>query len=131
MASTAELARAYDQYVSALWRGDAAAAPFGAWLRTHWRDGPVPQPAAPPIAISPCGGGGRGICWYETETTIFGCIPGADGYYAVPLNAVLPPADVLLSARYRDESLAVAPASPDRRELSESVVAGDRPTRPR
>ena len=90
MASAAELARAYDAYVSALWRGDANVAPFGVWLGECWRAEPMPQPAAPPAVISPCGGGGRGIQWHDSPAVVIGYVPGGDGCYVVPSDAVAP-----------------------------------------
>lgn len=87
MVSAVELARVYDAHVSALWRDYEAPASFGAWLLTHWHAGSVPLPATSPAAISPCGGGGRGIHWFDTPTAVLGCVPGADGCYLVPPDA--------------------------------------------
>lgn len=128
MASAAEIARAYDAYVSALWRGDADVAPFGVWLGACWRAGPAPMPAAPPAAISPCGGGGRGITWHDTPAAVLGCVPGADGRYVVPPEAVPPmlspaPDDLLVNLRHGEDPTVTAPASSCTIDVREAVVA--------
>ena len=133
MAAAAELARAYDAYISALWRGDADAARFATWLAAYWRAGPAPVPAAPPVAISHCGGGGRGIHWHDTPTAVLGCVPGAGGCYLVPPDAAPPPpgpahTDVLVSVRHRAGPPAVPPGSPLAHDVCERVMAA-RPTR--
>lgn len=87
----AQFARLYDRYLAALWRGDNVAA-FGAWLDAHWAPAEQPEPATPPAAMSPLGGGGRGIRWYETATGIVGYVPGfARACYRIPAT-VTPPA---------------------------------------
>lgn len=133
MATAVELARAYDAYVSALWRGDADVASFSTWLAALWCADPVPLLAAPPAAISPCGGGGRGIQWHDTPTGVLGCVPGIEGCYAVPPNAVppslrSPSIDVLISDRHQAVTGAVAAGYSPPRDMNEAVVTA-RPVR--
>ncbi len=132
MVSAAELARAYDAYVSALWRGDADPARFATWLSVHWHTGPVPLPITPPAEISPCGGGGHGIHWHDTPMGVLGCVPGVDGCYFVPPDATPPnlgalPTDVLLSVCYSEDPMAVPPDSRLTNELLKTIAA-TRPT---
>jgi hypothetical protein len=89
--TAAELARRYDEYVAALWRGDDLAdESFLVWLAGYWRDGPA-QPDSPPAAISVLGAAGNGILWYETPSHVLGYVVGARcRCYRVP-RAVLPP----------------------------------------
>ena len=96
MTSARDLALRYDEYVSALWRGDASTAhAFGAWLEARWRgDGP-PEPEACPDAISACGGAGKGIRWYETAAGILGYVPGRQGCFQISRAAVPPMVPVL------------------------------------
>lgn len=91
MTGAHDLALRYDQYVSALWRGDTAAAhAFGAWMEAHWRgDGP-PEPDSCPDALSVCGGAGKGIRWYTTTTAVLGYVSGRRGCYQVAITAVPP-----------------------------------------
>jgi hypothetical protein len=55
------LALAYLQWASACWRGDRLAAAFATRLGSYWCAGLPPMPTSSPDAISPHGGGGRGI----------------------------------------------------------------------
>ena len=48
------LARAYDRFVSARWRGvDEAADPVAVWFEAHWVSEPSPEPEMPPASASP------------------------------------------------------------------------------
>lgn len=93
MTTTAlDLARGYDRYVSALWRGESAEVRrFAAWLKECWGlDGP-PEPDGPPAAISALGGAGTSIRWYEGEGVVLGYIPGvAHRCYRIPNDADVP-----------------------------------------
>ena len=94
------LATAYDQYISAVWRGEGAGArAFNRWLAAFWREGP-PEPLSPPLAISPHGWAGQGIRWYETPFEVLGYVgpareESADAVmvacYRVPIGAAPPP----------------------------------------
>jgi len=90
--SAADLARRYDRYVSALWRGESdEVRRFAAWLKGCWGlDGP-PEPEGPPAAISALGGAGTSIRWYEQDGAVLGYIPGvAHRCYRVPIDAEPP-----------------------------------------
>jgi len=78
MATTAdELARAYDRYVAAYWRGETdTAGRFAAWLKGCWELGGPPEPTGPPDAVSALGGAGASIRRYETDGLVLGYIPG-------------------------------------------------------
>ena len=78
------LARDYLRYASALWSGDAGGRAFGSWLDQFRCDQMPPAPLGAPDAVSPHGGGGRGIRWYETPTADLGYVPGTDTGYRVP-----------------------------------------------
>jgi hypothetical protein len=91
------LARVYDDRVAADWRGEPGAAAFGDWLARWWRADAV-APPGPPDAVSPHGGGGRGLVWFDTDGAVVGVVPGAPGGYRVPLGAV-PPASSPSSGR--------------------------------
>jgi len=82
------LALGYARYASACWRGDAAANVFGSRLGSYRRGDLPTRPAAMPHAVSPHGGGGRGIHWYQTGNAVFGFVPGCRGGYQVPVDAV-------------------------------------------
>ena len=83
----AELALGYLRYASACWRGDNNA-PFARLMDACWRPELPPAPAAAPDAVSPHGGGGRGIAWYEACGEVRGYVPGKRGGYRVPLRAI-------------------------------------------
>ena len=112
MTSAVQLARRYDQYLAAVWRGDdASLRPFVTWLAGFWNDAPDP-PAATPAALSPLGAGGRGIVWYETPTRILGYAAGVpDRCYQIPRAQALPPAVVPLPPR-QVRPVALVPLTP-------------------
>ncbi|MCA9879821.1 MAG: hypothetical protein KC442_18635 [Thermomicrobiales bacterium] len=83
-----DLAETYQRYVSASWRGDAAAAAFGTRLGGYWQPALPPRPAAAPDAVSVHGGGGRGIAWYQRQDQVFGYLPEAAGGLAIPVADV-------------------------------------------
>jgi len=88
--TAAQLARAYDRYLAALWRGEDAPA-FAAWLAAHWGPAERPEPATLPLALSRLGAGGRGIRWHEAGPQVIGHVPGqARACYRVPRTAVPP-----------------------------------------
>jgi hypothetical protein len=82
------LAVACLQWASACWRGERRATIFANQLSAYWCLQLPPQPVGIPDAISPHGGGGRGIHWYETGDEIRGYVPGVGGGYRVPIQAV-------------------------------------------
>jgi hypothetical protein len=82
------LARAYLRFASAYWRGDAAGSSFADHLDVYWRSELPAAPGQTPDAISPHGGGGRGIQWYEVDGEVHGHVPGSLGGYRVPVNAI-------------------------------------------
>jgi hypothetical protein len=82
------LALSYLRWASACWRGDSLAAVFATQLEARWRPALPPKPVGRPDAISPHGGGGRGIHWYHTDKEVFGYVPGAAGGYQVPVAAI-------------------------------------------
>ena len=55
------LALSYLRWASACWRGDTLAPVFATQLEACWRPTLPPKPAGRADAISPHGGGGRGI----------------------------------------------------------------------
>ena len=56
-----QIARRYDQHVSAVWRGDREVSRFGDWLEGYWVVGGPPEPPGPPDAVSHLGAAGQGI----------------------------------------------------------------------
>jgi hypothetical protein len=82
------LALSYLRWASACWRGETLAAVFPTQLETYWRPALPPVPAGRADAISPHGGGGRGIHWYHTDEEVLGYVPGAAGGYRVPLGVI-------------------------------------------
>ena len=82
------LARCYLRYVSALWRGDDAAAAFASWIDQFWSAALPPIPQTMPDEISPHGGAGHGISWFQTADAILGYVGAASGGYRVPLSAL-------------------------------------------
>ena len=82
------LALSYLRWASACWRGDTLAPVFATQLGACWRPTLPPKPLGQADAISPHGGGGRGIHWYHTEEEVLGYVPGAAGGYQVPVAAI-------------------------------------------
>ncbi|MFN8665318.1 MAG: hypothetical protein U0075_25785 [Thermomicrobiales bacterium] len=86
--SAAALARAYLDYVSGVWLGEADATSFGERLATCWGFDLPPEPARAADAFSPHGGGGRGIRWYECGHDVLGYIPDCTSGYRIPLTRI-------------------------------------------
>ena len=82
------LALGYLRWASACWRDDGPDPAFATRLGAYWRPVLPPMPAGEADAVSPHGGGGRGIHWYQTDAEVFGYIPGAGGGYQVPRAAI-------------------------------------------
>ena len=82
------LALAYLRSLSAAWRGDARAAVFPLRLSAYRRGELPAAPKTVPDAISPHGGAGRGMAWYQAGDDVLGNVPGSDGGYRVPISAV-------------------------------------------
>lgn len=86
--SAGALARAYLDYVSAYWRGDAPASQMGDQLATFFgADMPV-EPVRQADAFSPHGARGHGIRWYECGDAVVGYVPGATSGYRIPQACV-------------------------------------------
>jgi hypothetical protein len=83
------LALSHLRWASACWKGETLAPVFANQLEACWHPVLPPIPAGQADAISPHGGGGRGIHWYHTDEEVLGYVPGAAGGYRVPL-AVIP-----------------------------------------
>jgi hypothetical protein len=82
------LALSYLRWASACWRGDRLASVFASRLGACWRPALPPKPAGRADAISPHGGGGRGIHWYHTDEEVLGYVLGGAGGYRVPVAAI-------------------------------------------
>ena len=92
MLTARSVATAFDTYISACWRGEAVGGDWRRWLESYWRQS-LPLQDLAPVARSPHAAGGRGIIWSESETHVIGVVPGLDGCYAIPLDAVAPSID--------------------------------------
>lgn len=90
MLTARSIATAYDEYISVCWRGERNGVDLAGWLRTFWSPMHPPPTNWPSYARSPHAAGGRGITWFETETHVIGVVPGLDGCYAVPVDALVP-----------------------------------------
>jgi hypothetical protein len=82
------LALSYLRWASPFQQGDTLAPVFATQLEACWRPVLPPIPAGRADAISPHGGGGRGIHWYHTDEEVLGYVPGAAGGYQVPVAAI-------------------------------------------
>ena len=67
-----DLALGYLRSISACWRGDAGASVFTTRLGAYACSDLPPAPHTPPDAMSPHGGGGRGIHWYHIGNDVLG-----------------------------------------------------------
>ena len=121
------LARAYDRFVSARWRGeDEAADPVALWFEAHWVAEPSPEPEMPPASASVLGASGRGIHWYARGDQLLGYVPGhSEGCYRVATGETMPaltsPWDSLPSPRTASDRLLHLIGSPS----SEARAAGE------
>lgn len=86
------LARVYDRFVSARWRGeDEAADAFATWFEAHWTGQAPPEPDDPPQGASLLGGSGAGIRWYARNDVVLGYVTGrAGGCYRVAAGEEIP-----------------------------------------
>ena len=66
----------------------ALALSYQRWASACWRPALPPKPTSRPDVISPHGGGGRDIHWYQTDDEVLGYVPGAAGGYQVPVSSI-------------------------------------------
>lgn len=87
-----ELARVYDRFISARWRGeDGAADTFASWIEAHWTGQAPPEPVGPPDGASVLGGSGAGIRWYERDDVLLGYVSRrGGGCYRVATSEAAP-----------------------------------------
>ena len=83
-----DLALGYLRSMSACWRGDPGASVFTTRLGAYSCSDLPPAPDTPPDAMSPHGGGGRGIHWYHAGNDVLGYVPGGRSGYLVPTDAI-------------------------------------------
>lgn len=90
--SVEELARVYDRFVSARWRGeDEVADAFATWFEAHWTGQAPPEPDDPPQGASVLGGSGAGIRWYARDDIVLGYVTGrTGGCYRVATGEEIP-----------------------------------------
>ena len=86
--SASDLARAYLDYISAYWRGDAGALQMRDRLAAFFSADMPMEPMRPADAFSPHGARGHGIRWYECGDTVLGYVPGTTSGYRIPLECV-------------------------------------------
>lgn len=114
------LARAYDAFIAARYRGDDATADAGTtWFEAHWTGQAPPEPDDPPDAASVLGAAGRGIRWYARGGLVLGYAGQAGGCYRVAPDEAVPaprdPWDPAPAPRPDDDHLlAIAPVKPGR-----------------
>jgi hypothetical protein len=86
------LARAYERYVSAVWRGeDEEANSFAVWLEGHWTGEAPSEPNNPPDSENTLGPGGAGIHWYAGEGVVLGYVTSrGGGCYTVRAGETVP-----------------------------------------
>lgn len=90
MGHAKELAESYDRTIIAFWGGDPAPLHIlQQWLSLFWTDS-APASPGPIAAVSPHAAGGRSIRWSETDLLIYGTVPGKDGCYQIPVDALVP-----------------------------------------
>jgi hypothetical protein len=90
MIHAVDIANSYDHAIEAFWRGD----PFALRCLDQWlqifRAESCPDVSGEAVAWSLHGAGGRGIRWTESDTVVFGTVPGASKCYRIPIEAYLP-----------------------------------------
>lgn len=92
------LARLYNHYLSALWRGDDISA-VTRWLEAHWNGQGPPEPTGHPDAVSLSSK--FGIRWYQAQAAVLGYPPGPTrGCYQIPITEALPAAPGLKHSGY-------------------------------
>lgn len=90
MTRAMELAATYDRSVLALQHGDATALrQLNQWLDVFWVES-SPNVAGKFVTRSRSGDGNRRIEWSESQTIVYGTIPGQEGCFRVPVEAFLP-----------------------------------------
>ena len=85
-----QIARCYLEAVCDCWRDGETERSRAFHLRlTRFRTAAMPlRPLRPSDAVSPHGGGGRGIAWYELPDAAVGYIAGVPEGYVIPLSLV-------------------------------------------
>lgn len=91
--SPQELARVYDRFISARWRGeDETADTFATWIEAHWTGQAPREPDGPPEGASVLGNAGAGIRWYARGGFVFGyASPRSQGCYRIATTETVPP----------------------------------------
>lgn len=91
--SPQELARVYDRFISARWRGeDETADTFATWIEAHWTGQAPLEPDDPPEGASVLGNAGAGIRWYARGGFVFGyASPRSQGCYRIAATETVPP----------------------------------------
>src|SRR5688572_1678317 len=86
------LARAYERYVSAIYRGeDEEANSFAVWLEGHWTGEAPSEPSNPPDSENSLGPGGAGIHWYAGDGVVLGYVTSRSaGCYRVRAGESVP-----------------------------------------
>ncbi len=110
MPPAVDLARRYADALAAL----RAIHTFDAWLGDHWHER-CAAPTAGPVAVTPLGVSGA-IAWHERDDVVIGVLPGQEGCFRVPRDAMMPAfpvgasptpllaeQDVVISATMREE----------------------------
>ena len=114
-----QVSKCYLGSVSACWRGTATdgSTSFQQLLMRYWTADMPPCPLRLPDAISPHGGGGRGIHWYETPTALVGHVAGAAVGFVVPRSEVAVLLAVTTRTDPREESRSFGGTPPDVRPM--------------
>ncbi len=100
-----ELARDYDRFISARWRGeDETADTFASWIEAHWTGQAPSEPEDPPEGASVLGNAGAGIRWYARGGYVFGyASPGSEGCYRIATTEIAPALTAPWDLETRDE----------------------------
>jgi len=100
-----ELARDYDRFISARWRGeDETADTFASWIEAHWTGQAPSEPDDPPEGASILGNAGAGIRWYARGGYVFGyASPGSQGCYRIAATEIAPALTAPWDSQPREE----------------------------